>query len=217
MLTLAEDLVLLALDDDTGSVLPVDDLGYRHALAGAILMDLALRGRIDKNPEMLHVIDPTPTGEGILNHWLEIIRSEPETLPTKVWVARLALDSEEIESAALARLVERGILAEEEKRILWVFEQRRYPTIDGREEMEVKRRILDVLMTEDAPRPADALLVGLVDDARLLPHLLSEAEARRCAPRVARVRNSEALGREVAEIIEHLRVEMLQALTVAPQ
>lgn len=217
MLTLAEDLVLLALDDDTGRVLPVDDLGYRHALAGAVLMDLALRGRIDRNPEMLQVTDTTPTNEGLLNHWLRIIGEDSESLPAKVWISRLAIESEEIEAAALARLVERGILAEEEKRILWVFETRRYPTIDGREEMEVKRRIIDVLMSEDPPRQADALLVGLVDDARLLPHLLSETEARRCAPRVAEVRNSDALGREVAEIIEHLRVEMLQALTMAPQ
>ena len=55
MLTLTEDLVLLALDDHSGRILPVDDIGYRHALAGAVLLDLkcdravAVRRRLTAN------------------------------------------------------------------------------------------------------------------------------------------------------------------------
>jgi hypothetical protein len=217
VLTLAEDMVLLTLDDQSGRVLPVDDIGYRHALGGAVLMDLALRGKIDNNVETLRVIDSTPTAEGLLNHWIRIIEDEGESLPAKVWIARLALESEEIEQAALSRLVERGILACQEKRLLWVFETRRYPTIDGTEEKEVKRRIIDVLLSEDTPSPSDAILVGLVDDARLLPHLLSEAETRNAATRVVQVRKLDRMGQEVSVVIEHLRMEMLQALTRAPQ
>jgi Golgi phosphoprotein 3 len=217
VLTLAEDLVLLALDDHSGRILPVDDIGYRHALGGAVLMDLAQRGKIDSNLEMLHIVDQTPTPEGLLNHWIGVLAAENAPLPAKVWIARLALESEAIEAAALSRLVEHGILACQEKRLLWVFEVRRYPTIDGREEKEVKRRIIDVLLSDDTPSPTDAILVGLVDDARLLPHLLSETEARNAASRVVQVRKLDRMGQEVSSVIEHLRIEMLQALTRAPQ
>ncbi|MFP6664809.1 MAG: GPP34 family phosphoprotein [Deltaproteobacteria bacterium] len=217
MLTLAEDLVLLALDDQSGRILPVDDIGYRHALGGAVLMDLALRGKIDNDVATLRLVDETPSAEGLLNHWISIIAAESESLPAKVWIARLALESEEIEHAALSRLVERGILACQEKRLLWVFETRRYPTIDGTEEREVKRRIIDVLLSDGTPSQTDAILVGLVDDARLLPHLLSEAETRNAATRVVQVRELDRMGQEVSAVIEHLRIEMLQALTRAPQ
>lgn len=217
MLTLAEDLVLLALDDQSGRILPVDDIGYRHALGGAVLMDLALRGKIDNDVATLRLVDETPSAEGLLNHWISIIAAESESLPAKVWIARLALESEEIEHATLSRLVERGILACQEKRLLWVFETRRYPTIDGTEEREVKRRIIDVLLSDGTPSQTDAILVGLVDDARLLPHLLSEAETRNAATRVVQVRELDRMGQEVSAVIEHLHIEMLQALTRAPQ
>ena len=64
---------------------------------------------------------------------------------------------------------------------------------------------------------ADAILVGLVDDARLLPHILSDAETRDSARRVAHVRDMDVIGKEVAAVIEHLRLEMLQVLTQTPQ
>ncbi len=217
MLTLTEDLVLLALDDHSGRILPVDDIGYRHALAGAVLLDLALLGRLENQDGALHVSDRTNTGEDLLDRWRETIEAEKEPLELRVWIARLALASDQIETAALSSLVNRGILEKEETNFLWVFETRRYPMLDGTEEKEVKRRICDVLLSDEEPSQADAILVGLVDDARLLPHILSDAETRESARRVAQVRDLDVIGKEVAAVIEHLRLEMLQVLTQAPQ
>ena len=59
MPTIAEEVLLLALDDDTGKLsakLPVHSL--RNAVAGALLMDLALNDRIDTDLHRLIVIDP---------------------------------------------------------------------------------------------------------------------------------------------------------------
>jgi len=217
VLTLTEDLVLLALDDHSGRILPVDDIGYRHALAGAVLLDLALLGRLENQDGALHVSDRTNTGEDLLDRWRETIEAEKEPLELRVWIARLALASDQIETAALSSLVNRGILEKEETNFLWVFETRRYPMLDGTEEKEVKRRICDVLLSDEEPSQADAILVGLVDDARLLPHILSDAETRESARRVAQVRDLDVIGKEVAAVIEHLRLEMLQVLTQAPQ
>lgn len=217
MLTLTEDLVLLALDDHSGRILPVDDIGYRHALAGAVLLDLALLGRLENRDGAVRVSDRTNTGEDLLDRWRETIEAEEEPLELRVWIARLALASEQIETAALSSLVDRGILEKQETNFLWVFETRRYPMLDGAEEKEVKRRICDVLLSDEEPSQADAILVGLVDDARLLPHILSDAETRESARRVAQVRDLDVIGKEVAAVIEHLRLEMLQVLTQAPQ
>lgn len=217
MLTLTEDLVLLALDDHSGRILPVDDIGYRHALAGAVLLDLALLGRLENQDGALRVSDRTRTGEDLLDRWRETIEAEKEPLELRVWIARLALASDQIETAALNSLVNRGILEKQETNFLWVFETRRYPMLDGTEEKEVKRRICDVLLSDEEPSQADAILVGLVDDARLLPHILSDAETRESARRVAQVRDLDVIGKEVAAVIEHLRLEMLQVLTQAPQ
>lgn len=217
MLTLTEDLVLLALDDHSGRILPVDDIGYRHALAGAVLLDLALLGRLETLGDKLRVLSDIDTGDPLLEGWRKTITAETDPLETRVWIARLALAADQIETAALTQLVGRGILERQETHFLWVFETRRYPVLDGAEEKEVKRRICDVLLSDEDPSQADAILVGLVDDARLLPHILSDAETRESARRVAQVRDMDVIGKEVASVIDHLRLEMLQVLTQTPQ
>ncbi|HSH09562.1 MAG TPA: GPP34 family phosphoprotein, partial [Oceanipulchritudo sp.] len=59
-LTLAEQLLLLALDDATGRLRPLPDRALDYALAGAILADLARVGRISMTRDTLAVIDPNP-------------------------------------------------------------------------------------------------------------------------------------------------------------
>ena len=47
MLTFAEDVTLLVLDDETGAMLPISELVLNQVLAGAVLMDLAYRSKIE--------------------------------------------------------------------------------------------------------------------------------------------------------------------------
>ena len=61
MLTIAEEVLLLVLDDDTGKLsasLPVHAL--RNAVASALLMDLALSDRIDTDLHKLILRLPSP-------------------------------------------------------------------------------------------------------------------------------------------------------------
>lgn len=53
MLTFAEEIVLLILDDETGKLANAGSPSVNHALAGAVLMDLALRSKIDTDLEKL--------------------------------------------------------------------------------------------------------------------------------------------------------------------
>ena len=63
MLSIAEEVLLLSVDDETGIFLYGPDVHIELALSGAVLMDLALLNRIDTDPERLFVVDATPTGD----------------------------------------------------------------------------------------------------------------------------------------------------------
>ena len=67
MLSFAEEIVLLLLDDASGEFAPLPQSVFGIVVAGAALMDLALRNRIDTDLEKLVVVDPTPTGDDILD------------------------------------------------------------------------------------------------------------------------------------------------------
>jgi len=197
-LTLAEEVALLALDDNAGKplVLPVNALGY--GLAGAIILDLSLAGRIDTDLHQLTVINPAPTGDDLLDLWLRHFQAERESKSVMFWLRKLALRQEEILQAVVDRLIQRGILRREEQRLFWVFSVRRYPTIDGMQRIEVRTRLSRLILGNDLPTPRDAILLSLIHGCRLSEHLFAGLDLEARKERLETLASTELVGREVS-------------------
>ncbi|MBB5693395.1 GOLPH3/VPS74 family protein [Muricoccus pecuniae] len=215
-LTMPEELVLLMLDDSTGRLNDTAGPASGYAMAGAVLAELALRGRIATGPDRLSVTDPSPTGDALLDPVLARIAGDPgpsaeeADIPhgSRWWIETLATEGDAFREAVLARLVGHGILREEEGRFLWVFPERRYPAISGREEREVKARLMAVIFEEEAPEPRDALLIGLCRAAGLLPLILAPGTLEAAEPRIEAVANTEELSRSLGDAVRDIFVEM---------
>ena len=181
MLRFAEEIMLLLLHDENGDFAPVSELSLQCALAGAVLMDLALENRIDTDTERLILarqapppgticstrpspISPSRTPEGESSH------------DARYWVEYVAEYAYEIRARALDRLIEAGILQQRDDRFLWVFRARRYPIIDGKAEREVKLRIMGVLFSDEIPDPRDIVIIALADVCGLFREILSRRE-----------------------------------------
>jgi hypothetical protein len=205
MLCFAEEIMLLLLDDRDGSFLPVPRSSLRSALAGAVLMDLALLDRIDTDPRSLFLVDEKPTGDPLLDPTLERIAASRHGHDVPHWVWRAADDADEIREAALARLVEKGILTREEDRFLWVFRSRRYPSVDGKAEREVKLRIMGVLLSDEIPDPRDIAIIGLCDACGILDHMMAPRELGQARARIDQVSRLDLIGQSVANVIEQTR------------
>ena len=205
MLRFAEEIVLLMLRDDDGKFEPVPTMSMQHALAAAVLMDLALENRIDTDPENLVLIDSTPVGDSLLDPTLEQIAAG-EQHDARYWVEQTARQGDEIRDEALARLIERGILEQHEERFLWVFRSRRYPVIDGTEEREVKLRILGVLLSDEIPDPRDIVIICLADACGLLRMLLPKRELESVRDRIEQVRKLDLIGQAMAQAIHDIEL-----------
>ena len=217
MLTFTEEILLLLLDDDDGSFVPISKANLSCALAGAALMDLAFAYRIDTDPKALVVNDPTPTGNPMLDRILEKIAAREESADTRTWIRVLSVeDAPDIREQALESLVARGILVQRETRVLWAFRARRYPTIDGNVEQEVRLRIADVLFSDDIPDPRDVALIGLVDACDILGEIFPQRELEQCRPRIEQLRKMDLIGRELAAAIADIEHTVMMALSGAP-
>ena len=215
MLTFAEEILLLMLDDD-GAFLPIRGGAVEYILAGSVLMDLAFANRIDTDPEQLVSLDSTPTGNPMFDQALAYIANSGETKNTKGWIETLAgQETTGIRQQALASLIERGILESQDKKFLWVFRSRRYPTIDGRVEREVKLRIEDVLLSDDIPDPRDVALICLVDACGFLGDIFAARELERSGPRIEQLRKMDLIGREVGSVIAEIEQAVMTAMALA--
>lgn len=204
-LRLAEQIVLLLADADSGQLARVPDWALRCALAGAVLMDLATANRIDTDPEQLFLVEASPVGDDLLDPTLAEIAQAPEARDTRYWVRCTAEKAHRILARVLERLVERGILHRREGRVFGMFPSQRYPTANPAADRDVKRRIMAVLFSNDIPDPRDAAVVGLADTAGLLRGLLSRRELDRAASRIVQVRKLDLVGRVVSRAVWDLK------------
>ena len=102
-LTFAEEIMLLLLDDEEGEMASVDAWMLKCILAGAVLMDLALRDRIDMDLQHLFVIDETPTGDPSLDTTQAILAAakDDDRKSGKAWIEQIASGSENFALVAL--------------------------------------------------------------------------------------------------------------------
>src|SRR3546814_5483181 len=111
MLTFAEEILLLLLDDENGAFVPVNESTRDCALAGAVLMDLAFANRIDTDPSQLVVSDPTPVGDPVPDRLLARIATSAETKTAEDWLDLFRRPAAPAtREHTLASLVDRGIL-----------------------------------------------------------------------------------------------------------
>jgi hypothetical protein len=205
MLTFAEEILLLMLDDREGSLVDLPRPAMDGVIAGAVLMDLAIRDRIDSDLKELRVVDKTPTGEPLLDGVLAEIAASAEKRPSSEWIGEIANDAEELRERALARLVSRGILREDMGKFLWVFDVRRYPMIDDREEQEVKSRLRTLVLSNTIPDPRDVVLVCLVEAAGLWDLVLNEAEHDGATERIAQLAKMDLVGQAMTQVVRDIQ------------
>ena len=87
MRTFVEELLILITEGESTGRAYIPDRTQRHALAGAVLLELALNRRIDTDVEALSVTDPTPLGDELLDPTLSEIAQDTETRTAEFWGA----------------------------------------------------------------------------------------------------------------------------------
>ncbi len=161
-LLIADDLLLLLLDDETGKLSGTSyvDVG----LGGAVLVELALSGCVEvvKGPGMWASakVRPVPAAlpaDGVLREALAVVAEKERT--AQDLVTRLGRKRR---GPALERLQHAGILEQREDKLLGLFPRRRWPAVDSSHEADVRRQIGDALLRGSTPDEHTAALIALL-------------------------------------------------------
>ena len=202
MLSFAEEIYLLALDETTGKpMISPRNIEMQSALVGAILGELSFLKRIDTDIDKIYLLDATPTGSQVLDHALSLISGSTEPQSISFWMKELLADTRFIENHVLQALIKKQILKQEDKKILWVFPTRQYPVIDGRELQNIETRLRDLILSDNIPEPRETVLVSLVDACGFFQEILSPREFQRSQERIALLARMDAIGRAVTNLI----------------
>ncbi|WP_182905061.1 GPP34 family phosphoprotein [Microbispora sp. H13382] len=206
-LTIAEEVLLLAYREDTGKPM-IGSLELDCALAGALLAELAIRGRVGFDGKKLRVEDGAPLGDEELDATLSRIIGEARRRDASWWVGKLRMGR--LRKRLLTRLAARGVLSEQEGKILGIFPTTRYPELDPRHEQGVRERVQNVL-TGAEPDERTAVLFAVMHAAKL------DRKAFPGAPkdRIKEIAQGQWTGEAVRKTIASVHAAVVAATTAA--
>jgi len=221
-MSFAEEILLLMLKDETGYVVPIPEWRMSCALAGSVLMDLALDNKIDTDLETLTVVDPEPTGDDLLDPTLAEVAGDRETRTTQYWVERIASRADDISETAFARLVERGILESDAGGFFSlssrVARSGRYPLVDGRQGEEIRNRIMRTLFDDELPDPRDIAIIGLVNYCGGFEAMMEPEDFEAVSDRIELYSGLDLIGRSIAQAVRssYLPPESMRSIRRRP-
>jgi hypothetical protein len=190
MTSLSEEVLLLALDDEKGHVGMGVSGTLDTALAGALLLDLAIARRIKIEDKRVIVLEGPPLEDPVLNAGLSRILQLGKPKKAESIIPKLAKG---LRKRLLAQLVEKGIVREEEGRVFGFFPKNRYPELNGAVEDDLRRRLRNVILAEREPDERTAAVAAVIQAADLETLIMSRDERRASKQRLKELAEGEEL------------------------
>lgn len=157
----AEDLLLLLLDDESGTFTTAN---HREALAGAALAELAADNAVELDSRgglwkrtTVSLDEAGVVDDPVLRLVADRIAEKPRS-PEDI-VGRVGRD---VEDALCARLVERGVLRRDEHKVLGLFPRTTWPAADSSRERRLRDDLRAVLLDGRDPEPRTGVLIALL-------------------------------------------------------
>jgi len=173
-LTLAEQTLLIALDDEKGR--DTTQWGSDAGLSGALLLDLARLQLLDTDAgDTIVALDGAQPDHELLRDVYAKIRGSSKPRSAKGWVEHLPRELKPLRQRVARGLVQRGILSEEHSTKLGILPTTRFPTGDQAPERDLRERLGDVLLADRPPTEEEAVHPGLLEPARA--HRLGRGQA----------------------------------------
>lgn len=202
---LAEDLLLLMLDEGRAGFLPMPPDIQALALSGAVLMDLQLGGRIDTDVNMVLVVAAGPTGDDILDPALAAIAGGDRIRSVHYWLDRGMKNADRLRELALTRLIEKGVLEADSEGLPTLppgVSRGRHDSRLPAQVPDVKSEIVRLVTGTDIPGPRETAVICMADACGVLEGLLDRDELDEARDRAMQLRQMDLIGSAMCQIAE---------------
>ena len=217
MLTLPQELYLLALHEEKGRVPASLATSLHYGLGGAILAELILQSRVGLDDERKAVVvNNSMFGEDdLLNEGLERIQASGRHHKSTYWVSTFSGHIKKLEKRLAYHLVDAGVLRKEEKRFLGVVPYEAYPAQDASARFWIKQHLRSVVLGGEVLDVHTAMLLSLVRACDLLGRVFTRDELKAARRKIEELTRGEVIGEAVQQAIEIIEAATIAAITAS--
>jgi Golgi phosphoprotein 3 GPP34 len=211
MLMLHERLLLLVLDDEKGK----NQVGFADkALAGAVLFELLRGGAIELVDDRLRATGGA-SADAVLRDAVAVIAAEDRPRDVRWWVDHLPSRLEPFLPRLAARLVDTGVLSQEQHKVLGIFPTTRLPERDHALEAQVRERLRAVLLGEVDADADDAELAAMVAALGVVGSVVGHDLRKDAERRAKELAESAAVGDAVGKAVKAAQDAVMAAVIAA--
>ena len=205
MLTLFDELFLLAIDEERGLVprSVAENLGI--GLAGALLAELALQGKVQVGENRrLALMDDKATGDDFIDKALKEIASNDRPRKITYWVRTLGSRSKKLRRNLGQRLVKAGFLTWEDEYYLLVVPSPLDPQLSASTKYVIKERLRNIILACKEADLRSLALLNLARDSNLLKLIFTIDELKSAERGIHEQFVRVALENSVAQTLEEI-------------
>lgn len=210
-LNLVDKLTLLALDDDKGTVV-ANTMMFPYALASAIILELALLNRIEIVDKKVKVIDVASTNEPIVDAHFEKIKTSSKERTIKHWVQNFGTKGSKIKNASIEKMVSADILSKVEGKILWVFTTHKYPTQNPEPELDLRKKLTEIIAEEAQANLEELILLNLVVSSDLVKEVFGPVNVKETKAKIKELAQHSASAKSMHKAIKTIHDELMMVV-----
>ena len=213
ILNLAEELLLLGLETETGELMLSVTTSLPYGLAGALLLELFNADKVNIENQKIVVKNSELTGDEVIDEALTLIAKCKENHDSKYWVKKLISEMSDLIDKVMNNLVKKGILKKEEKRILWIIPVDTFPMKDPLPTVHTRLRVREIVLEDVTPDKHDIALLSLIKSTNLIDELFLKEERKQANNIINDFIASEQIGKAIKDI--NLEITSTIAASVA--
>jgi Golgi phosphoprotein 3 len=213
-LNLLEKYLLIALDDDKGKFVN-DSIHLHYGFAGAILLELAIRDKIEISGERIRLKEKSTEKEVALNKAIELLNEEGG-MSSRDCINKLSKKASEFKEDTLQRLINKGVLEKKEGKILWIIPNHKYPTQNILPESKLRERLNEVVLHDKKATAEDIMLLSLINVSNLTKEAFRNIDDRKVLKKkIVAMTSDMKLSQVINSSIREIQAAIMIAITTA--
>lgn len=204
MLTLTEELLLLAIHDEKGTIIFASTGSIPYGLGATLLLDLAEKKAIELIDNQINLIEKPKITPNFLNLAFEILNSKSQSMSFKEAILELGNNYSKLKDEILNNLVLNGILQRQSQKIMFLIKFSKYPTLDPAEELKTRDQIHKAVLMSVKPSERLRTLICLVQVCNLIEEIFPKNQREMAKKNIQLMMKEENYSNIVREIVNEV-------------
>lgn len=213
-LLLAEEVLLLVLDDEKGTV-DWRAGNYQLALGAALISELLLMNCVEIDDSKKHLVScqSTDVQHPVLKEAVELVAQSEKQKPLQYWVTKFA-QIKQLKQRLADELVQQRVLKKDEKDFLLFFTRTVFPERTGSVEDSIKKRVDEALYSDNEIEPRTGVLLSLLSTTGILNIYYGSKERKERKQRIKSIVDGSCIAKETGKVVESIQAAQAVAAIV---